>query len=87
VKVEIPPRILTWRTCRSGCRMSEPSVELSLRGPSSFSACSTSVLPRLDNQKFDSKHAALVSSAVSSAVGIAVTGVMRHACQVGGEKQ
>ena len=59
--------------------MAEPSVELSLRGPIRLSACSISVLPRLDNQKLDSKHAALVSSAVSSAVGIAVTGVMRPA--------
>ena len=59
--------------------MADPSVELSLRGPSRLSACSISVLPRLDNQRLDSKHAALVSSAVSSAVGIAVTGVTRPA--------
>ena len=79
VKVEIPPRILTCRTCRPGRRVAEPSIELSLRGPSGLSACSTSVLPRFDNQKLDNKHAALVSRAVSSAVGIAVTGVKRLA--------
>jgi hypothetical protein len=34
VKVEIPPRIFTWRICRPERMVAEPSVELSLRGPS-----------------------------------------------------
>ena len=48
-------------------KVDAPRMELSSKGPSWPSSCSGSVLPRLDNQRFDNRQAAFVRRAVSCA--------------------